>query len=170
MKKQPKLLGTIARGFAIVASFSTLILMVALCADVVSRFVVHQSLPGMVELSETCLVFIVFCGMAYACLQRTHIHVDLLSHAVSSRTRLKMQAVAGVLTLIFLAWIVYATGLRSISSFLTGEYKFGLLEWPIWPSRWAITAGFGLALIVTVFLLISDIQALARSKEMNHGR
>lgn len=170
MEKQPKHLAAIARGFAIVASFATLVLMVALCVDVVSRLTVNRSLPGMIELSETCLVFIVFCGMAYACLQRTHISVDILSYAVSPRIRLGMRVIVGFLTTIFLAWAVYATGSRSISSFLTGEYKFGLLEWPVWPSRWAITAGFTLALIVTVTLLSSDVRSLWRGKGIGHGR
>ncbi len=169
-EKSFKLLDAIAKGFAIIASTATLVLMIALCADVVSRVVMHRSLPGMVELSETCLVFIIFGGMGYASLERAHIGVDILSNAVSQTMRVSMRILAGFFTLVFLTWAVYATGRRAISSFATGEYKFGLLEWPVWPSRWAITIGLVLALIVTLKLIATDIRSLLQGKENNHGR
>lgn len=153
--------GGVAKVMAILSALATVTLMVALTGEVATRFAAGRSLPGMVELSETCLVVIVFFGFAYVALQKAHIRMTLVADRAPGRLFRAMRLTATLLSVAFLAWLAYATGERAIASFQSGEYKFGLLQWPIWPARWAITVGLAIATVVTAIVLLREAGVLA---------
>lgn len=158
-----RIIDRLAKAMAIISALATVTLMAALTGEVATRFAVGRSLPGMVELSETSLVVIVFFGFAYVALQESHIRMTLATNFAPGGLVRAMRLTAIALSVAFLAWLAYATAGRAITSFETGEYKFGLLQWPIWPARWAITIGLGVAAVATVILLLREIGLLSGS-------
>ena len=146
----------LAKAMAIISALATVTLMAALTSEVATRFAAGRSLPGMVELSETCLVVIVFFGFAYVALQKGHIRMTLATSFAPGGLVGAMRLTATLLSIALLVWLAYATGERAIASFRTGEYKFGLLQWPIWPARWAITIGLAVAAVATVMVLLRE--------------
>ncbi len=155
-----RIIDGLAKAMAIISALATVTLMAALTGEVATRFAAGRSLPGMVELSETCLVVIVFFGFAYVALQKSHIRMTLATNFAPGGLVRAARLTATLLSIAFLVWLAYATGGRAIASFQTGEYKFGLLQWPIWPARWAITIGLSVAAVATVIVLLREIGLL----------
>ncbi|MDO5676421.1 MAG: TRAP transporter small permease [Propionibacteriaceae bacterium] len=148
--------------FGVMATIATLIMMIAIAADVFFRTLYGRTLPGVLELSEAALVAAVFLGLAYTGATNSHIAVDLLTERLPAKVTQWVVLAAWVLTAGITAWLTYATFVRAISSTQSGELRMGLVEWPLWPSRWMITIGFFLFLIVAVMNIIR----LARGQEV----
>jgi TRAP-type transport system small permease protein len=134
---------------AVIATMSTVVLMFAITADVIVRNVTSASIPGVLELSETALVFAIFFGLAYTGATGGHIAVNLLTSRLPEKTARAMQAISWLLVCILLMWLIYATGTRAIDSFSISETRMGLVNWPVWPSRWVIVTGFCAMLLVS---------------------
>lgn len=148
---------------AIIASLCTFALAIAITTDVVSRMVTGRSLPGLVEVSETLLVMLVFLGMAFASYTGGQIAVDLVTGALPRRISAWVRSVGDVITLVILVWLVSATYTRAIDSFLGGEFKFGLVHWPLWPARTSIVIGLLICIPIYVLITWRDIsEALGR--------
>lgn len=136
---------------AVIAATLTMLLAVSITSDAVARFVTNRSIPGMVELSETLLVAIVFLALGYCAYSGAHISLTLVTEALPGRLTAGIRAAAYVLVTALLVWMLWATGIRALDSFTTGEYKFGLAQWPLWPARTSIVVG--LALTIPVYLV-----------------
>ncbi|WP_353988363.1 TRAP transporter small permease [Ruicaihuangia caeni] len=144
---------------AVLATLCTLLLALAITADVLARFFTGRSLVGMVELSETLLVSMVFLGLSYCGYLGAHISMNLVTLALPSRVAAAARVVAAVLVTGLLIWMFWATAGRAIDSFTSGEFKFGLAHWPLWPARTAIAVG--ILVTIPVFLLTLWGNALA---------
>lgn len=148
---------------AIIASLCTFALAIAITTDVVSRMVTGRSLPGLVEVSETLLVMLVFLGMAFTSYTGGQIAVDLVTGSLPRRISAWVRSVGDVITLALLVWLVSATYTRTIDSFLGGEFKFGLVHWPLWPARASIVIGLLICIPIYVLITWRDIsEALGR--------
>lgn len=148
---------------AIIASLCTFALAIVITTDVVSRMVTSRSLPGLVEVSETLLVMLIFLGMAFASYTGGQIAVDLVTGALPKRVAAWMRSIGDAITLAILVWLVSATYTRALDSFLGGEYKFGLVHWPLWPARTSIVIGLLICIPIYVLIAWRDIsEALGR--------
>ena len=117
-----RIIDGLAKAMAIISALATVTLMAALTSEVATRFAAGRSLPGMVELSETCLVVIVFFGFAYVALQKSHIRMTLATNFASGGLVRAARLTATLLSIAFLVWLAYATGGRAIASFQTGDF------------------------------------------------
>ncbi|MDI2099470.1 TRAP transporter small permease [Ruicaihuangia caeni] len=136
---------------AVLATVCTLLLALAITADVLARFLTGRSLVGMVELSETLLVSMVFLGLAYCGYLGAHISMNLVTAALPGRAAAVARTIAYALVTALLVWMLWATAGRALDSFFSGEFKFGLAQWPLWPARTAIAVG--ILITIPVFLL-----------------
>ncbi len=159
MERTIKVLSSI---FGVLATVATVVMMFAIAADVFFRTLYDSTLPGVLELSETALVAAVFLGLAYTGATNSHIAVDLLTERLPASVSRWVILVAWTLTAGFVAWMTYATALRAIASTKANELRMGLVEWPLWPSRWLIPIGLALFLLVA----IANIVRLASGKEV----
>lgn len=157
-----KMAERISNPLGILASASTIILMIGISADVVYRNVWGRSIPGVLELSESALVATVFFGLAYAGTSGSHVAVDLLVTRLPRRVALWTTLCAWVLGAGILVWLTYASFLRAVGSLERGEVRMGLVSWPLWPARWFIVIGFAAFLLVAVV----NIMLLVRGKQL----
>ncbi len=151
MKRAVLLMSSI---LGVLATVATLILMIAIVIDVVFRTLYERSVPGILELSETTLVAAVFLGMAYTGATNSHIVVDLLTERLPASISRWVVALAWTLTVGILAWMLYGTTRRAIESTQASEIRMGIINWPIWPSRWLIVIGLLAMLIVAVVNMV----------------
>lgn len=140
----------IAVPLGILASVSTIVMMLVISADVVVRNTQGRSIPGALELSESALVATVFFGLAYAGTSGSHIAVDLLVSRLPRKVAQWTMVVAWALSTFILGWLVYANFTRAMASLSRGETRMGLVSWPLWPARWIIVIGFAAFLLVAI--------------------
>ncbi|QPE05592.1 TRAP transporter small permease [Microbacterium schleiferi] len=150
MKHLEKFNGHASRAAAVIAATLTLLLAISITSDAAARLLTNRSIPGMVELSETLLVAIVFLALGYGAYTGSHISLTLVTGALPTRAAAAVRAVADLVVIVLLVWMLWATGSRAIDSFLTGEFKFGLAQWPLWPARTSIVIGIALTSCVYV--------------------
>lgn len=148
---------------AVVATLCTVGLALAITTDVVARLVSGRSLPGLVEASETLLVTLIFLGLAFASYTGGQITMDLVTSALPKRVSAWVRFAGDLVTLTLLGWMLVATASRAIDSFLGGEFKFGLVHWPLWPARTSIVVGLALCIPIYVLFAWRDVsEALGR--------
>lgn len=147
----------LSRVFAIISALSVVVLMLSITADVVVRTITQASLPGMIELAESCLVVAVFFGLALAGVRGEHVAVTLLADRLSATWNKAFNLVVWIVSTIFLAWMLFATIERAIDATEQGEERFGLVQWPLWPLRWIIVVGFAALLLVAIVNMVRTI-------------
>ncbi len=154
---------SVSRVAAVIAAALTMLLAISITSDAVARFITNRSIPGMVELSETLLVALVFLAFGYCAYSGSHIALTLVTEALPGRVAAGVRAVAYVIVAALLVWMLWATGIRALDSLETGEYKFGLAQWPLWPARTTIFVGLALTLPVYVVAVWTNLQ-IARGR------
>lgn len=153
-----KVIQSISRFLAIISALATLILMLLTVVDVFSRMGGGGSIPGLLELSEVALVFVVFCGIAFGQQHRTHVAVSLLTARLPENLGRVLVSIGLVVIMVIFVWATYATGVQAIESTMRQESRFGITAVPIWPSRILIPVGFGLLLLETLIQLIQVVK------------
>ncbi|MFT4470537.1 TRAP transporter small permease [Arthrobacter sulfonylureivorans] len=117
-------------------------------AEVVLRGATGESIRGLFEIAELGLVMVVFLGFSQAEVNATHVRVTLLTDRLTSAVANRLRGISLLLCAVFLAWMGWELVQRAIESFETGEFRTGLLSFPIWPSRSFIALGVSFLAIV----------------------
>lgn len=151
----------IAAFLGVLATLATLIMMIAIAVDVFFRSLYDRSVPGILELSESALVAAVFLGMAYTGATNSHIAVDLLTEKLPEKPRQIVTTVAWLATVPILAWMLWATTQRAIAATAENELRMGLVNWPLWPSRWLIVVGLAAMLLVALVNVVRLVRGAA---------
>lgn len=149
-----KLAESISVPLGILASVSTIVMMLGISAEVAYRNIQGRSIPGVLELSESALVATVFFGLAYAGTSGSHIAVDLLVTRLPRQVAKWTMVTAWALSVAVLGWLTYASRERAMDSVSRGEARMGLVSWPLWPARWVIVIGFAAFLLVALTNLV----------------
>ena len=106
---------------SIVAAIALFAMMLLTFADVVGRKLLGDSIPGAVELTELCMLVMIFMALPLASIVGEHIVFDLLDRVLAARVLHLQQALANLLTgLVFggASWLVW---LRSGRTFEMGD-------------------------------------------------
>ena len=142
----------IEKSGAIISAAFILIMMVLTTIDTILRFI-NKPVSGVYELESMMMVGIVFFGLSYIQAQRGHIRMDLLSSKLSKSNQYVLQLLGDAIFLIVGVLITWKMGIASWEAWVTGDYFEGVVRFPMWPARTAITLGIGLV----SFRLISDL-------------
>lgn len=146
----------VVAAISVVSAAGSIVLMFVVISDVGSRTVGRGSLPGMLEASEALLVIITFLGLAQAERVGAHVRTTLLTDRLSPVARRYTRASAYVLYLGIAIWWAIASVGRAIESAGRGEFRAGLMQFPIYPARIVIAVGV-IALVFVVILRLVDI-------------
>lgn len=148
----------LSRFLAIISALATLAIMLLTVIDVVSRIAGGGSVPGLLEISEVALVFLVFGGIAYGQQQRIHVSVNLVVSRLPERIGRVAVAIGLVVMLVIFAWATWASGEAALESVARGEVRFGITQVPVWPARLMIPVGFGVLWFETLIQLLMVIR------------
>ncbi|MEX1078011.1 MAG: TRAP transporter small permease [Homoserinimonas sp.] len=163
----PKRKGSVRRtidGISTVLAFLAVaciaFVLVAVVADVASRTFFGQSIGGVVEMSEVMMVIIVFLGLGYAERRGGHVSMTLLIRKLPSRAAAIVNAIAFLVVVVVLGWMMWVTGDRAIASVAAGEYRFGLVRVAVWPARIAIAVGLAVYLLEIILGMLDNFRTV----------
>ena len=128
--------------------------------DIVSRHLLKLPVPGVIELNEVLMVGIVFLGLGMAQKEKSHIRAELFVSRLSSLWRKRSDIFALIFSTCFWTILLIKAVPKAWHSFMIGEYREGLIKFPIWPARWALAIG----ILIMCLQLLADIYT-ASTKE-----
>lgn len=153
----------LSKTFGVIAAVLIIVIMLSTAADVAVRQATGASIPGVVEYSEVLMVGLVFLGLAYAQRARAHIGVDLVTERMPVRVAHIARAIGLTIAFVVLAIMAYETFEVALRSFESREFRFGLVQVPIWPARMIIPIGL-VALLLELSISLYDEIVGARTR------
>ena len=153
------------RGAALVAGLAMMIMMLTGALDMIGTNVFLKPIPAAFEFMATAMVIVIFFSIALAQANRAHIRVEILTARLPRPLRWVTDVLQYSLSLaffLFIAWFGWKAGFRS---FEVGEYASGLVNWPIYPARFALALGASLMALQCLYDLVSHIFGLGDSTE-----
>lgn len=124
-------------------------------------------ISGTKEIVANSVVIIVFMQVGYAVRSGSMLRADFLVNMFPPIVQRILQIFALILGAVFFLYLLNAAVEPAMRSFRRGEFDgAGALQVPVWPARWAIAIGAGLAGFNYVLLTIVEIFGL-RVKEID---
>lgn len=146
----------------LVAGIVTFLVMILIVANALMRKIFNRPLEGTLEITEAALPLMIFLAIAYTQLNKGHIRVVLLTRHFPDAVQKTLLVVAMLAGCLFFVWATWASWGFAMESFEISETAWGAIRFPIWPVKFALTAG--LAMLAFQFL-IDAARALLR----DHG-
>lgn len=139
-----------------VAAAALLFMMVSTALDATSRSLFNFPLPGVYEFSEISMAIIVYLGLLWTQYDKKHIRVSIISERSSNRGRLAWESVAWFFAALFLIFIAVPSTEGAYASFMDREFRWGIMQMPIWWVKIIVACGLLLAFIqMTLHFLLS---------------
>lgn len=116
-------------------------IMMITVVDVILRYFLRAPLRGSYEMSEIFFLSSVFLGAAYTHSFRAHVNVELLVSHLSSKVNLILETCMFLIALAIYVLFTWQGTEAFLKSLGTGEYRWGLIQIPLWPARLMIPVG-----------------------------
>jgi C4-dicarboxylate transporter DctM subunit len=136
-----KVLAKIEKAGIYISAALIFIMMVLTVVDTFLRDAFDRPIAGVYELSSMMIVGVLYLGMSYVQSQRRHITMDLLSTKLGTANKLFLQSLADVIFFAITALIAWKMGVETWIAVDTGDFLYGIIRFPTWPGRLAITLG-----------------------------
>lgn len=160
-----KLVRTLCKWFAWIASAALAGIMVLTFVDVIGRFFGHP-LGVAVDITELAMGLIVFTGIALTTLQRGHITVDLVTTNVPKPVARLLDILGLVASVFFMGLIAWQLWTRTADHYVNNARTI-VKEWPIYPTTFLMAAGTTLAVVTAVIVLILVIAGKQSAQSSN---
>jgi C4-dicarboxylate transporter, DctM subunit len=151
-----KVLSLLERFGAIISGAFVLIMMVMTTADVFMRYAFNSPITGNYELQPLLLVGVVFLAAASIQANRKHISLDLISAHLPKCPQSSLRLFSDLFFLSFSAVVCWQFILATRNAWITGDYYWGLVKFPLWPPYLIIAIG-------TLFLSIRLVEQIISS-------
>lgn len=135
-----RIVGAVA-AIAAVLIFSMMALTII---DLVARQFFGGGIPAAVDLIEVTLPALVYLGLASAERAGAHVSTPLVTSRLPFRVAETCKFISLTIIVVFLAWYAFSTFQAGIVSFQKGEYRVGIAQVPIWPTKLIIPIGLAL--------------------------
>ncbi|MFC1974509.1 TRAP transporter small permease subunit [Chloroflexota bacterium] len=152
------------RRLAMVAGGAVFLLMLVVVVDVTGRYVLSLPLPGALELTEALLPLVVFLTIAYTQACGGHIRVTMLTDRLSLRKQTLLNLLVNSLGILCFSLLVWKTFSYSWSSWSIRETAWGVVAFPLYPTKFGITLGSLLLLFEFLTGFVSEIVRLVAWK------
>ena len=142
----------------LVAVAGTFVMMVLTTADAAGRYLLNRPILVAYELTTNYLMIAaVFLAMPYAYRQGANIRVTFLVERLSGATRLVIDHVVQVVSILYCAVLAVATFQQTQNILATGT-TFTTVDLPMWPGYLAVAIG----LCITALLMLLDLRKVRR--------
>lgn len=131
-------------------------------ADVFMRYIFGNSIPGTIEITELCMVLVVYASIASTQWQKSHVAMDILTSRLKDPARNLLEVATGIWTIAIIllcAWTTWQYGSKTSSVSL-------VLRIPIWP--FILFAAFGF-LVLALTMFVQWLEKAAASLESAGG-
>ena len=127
-------------------------------ADVSSRFLFNQPLPGTIEIvSLYYMVATIYLPLAYVQSRHQHIVVHQFTDWLPAPARLAMDGLAGILATVVLALLSWRGVMEAMRATEVGQESIaGVYAIASWPPRWFVPLGLGVMALQTITQSMRD--------------
>lgn len=149
-----RLVERVGSALAVLSAVLIGVLAVGTTVNVLSRALLGEPIPGVIDLGSLLAVVAVFAALAEAERSESHVRVQLVTSRIPRRAARYTRALAMSICAATAALMAHATWLRAFESLAVGETQVSALRWPVWPVRLMIAAG------LTLLVLMLAIKAI----------
>jgi len=135
------------------AGFLTLAMMFLVGADIIGRKFFNSPVEGTYEITEGLLTLIIYAGVAYTQLERSHVRVTLITDRLSPKFQTILLGIVYFLGFLFFVYTSYCMFSFAWESWEVRELKWGTVEYPLYPVK--ALAGAGMLFLGVQFFLDS---------------
>lgn len=154
----------VAKSALVLAALFLILMALHVSLDVGLRYFFGKSFTGTLEfVSFYYMVAVIFLPIAYVELKREHISVDVFVGRFSPPVQLAFYLFAGTLGLVYFGMLCYQSYLDAVRATVRQETAMANFTFYLWPSRWALPAGFAamcLAILANMIKAVQQRQAL----------
>ena len=147
--------------FALLSGVAMLLMMLAGTFDIIGTNVFARPIPAAFEFVATMMVVSVFFATPLAQARRAHIRVEVVYGFMPRPMQFSADLLQYLLNTAFYALIAYFGWRSGMRSFEQGEIASGIINFPIWPARFALCLGASLMTIQCA----SDLIALLSGRQ-----
>ncbi|MGX1307515.1 TRAP-type C4-dicarboxylate transport system permease small subunit [Amorphus suaedae] len=142
---------------AVLASLGALVMMVHICAEVVSRNLFGTPIPATVEIvSQYYMVLLAFLPIAWLERRGGMVSVEAIDFLLSPAARRWSDVSVSLVSAAVYAGLAYTTWLVALKNYATGTFVTALeVALPTWPTYFLPPLGFALAVLVTLFRAVA---------------
>lgn len=154
--KPERPLKRLGEGLAIAGGVALVLMMLHIVADVATKYLFNDPIDGTTEIvAAYYMVAVVFLPLAYVTVAEGHLIVELFTARMRGRPLAALVGCAGLVTLAYLSFFIYYTGVEAVRRTREGEaWETSVDLVAIWPSRWFLTVGLAaMALYVALALV-----------------
>ena len=145
----------LAHRMTIGAGISLFVMMIMMTIHVISRKM-GMPVPGAFEASEQLMVVVFAFPLAEISLRNGNIVFELVSRNFPPRIKRRMDIIGNLVGLFLFGPLTYKAWEVAFKMFNMGEYRQGIVDFPIWPFRFVIAIGLT---VFTVQLVVGWIRA-----------
>lgn len=146
--------GRVERALTVLSAVVVCLMMFLVVTQIMAR-TLRTALPGIVESLELLVVAVVFLGLAYTQSINGHIRIDVISNQLPVKWRKVLEGLLLALALGTFGIMTYVSGEAAYEAWVLGDYREGLIEYPLWPSKVLIPIGVGLLSLRLLVQLIA---------------
>ena len=150
----------LTNAFIFLAGVLLTLIMLAVCTDVVMRYLFNRPIFWVAELSEYSLLYITFLGTAWLLKQDGHVKIDLFTSRLAPQKRERLAIVSGIIGVFISVVFTYFGFKVTLNHFVRGVYNPTLLEFPKGPLIAVIPIGFFLLLIQFIRMILASWRTL----------
>lgn len=126
-------------------------------ADIISRELADQSLPGVTEIVYLGIVAVVFLSFAYTEEMRAHVKIEIFSDRLPPKGRTVVDILTWLVGASLMGLLAWLAGIEAIESLEVREYVPSAIRVPIYPVKFAVCIGFGLLGLQFVVNLVKKL-------------
>lgn len=133
-------------------------MMLLLVTDIVFR-TGNRPLHGLAEVSVFVMMVVIYLGFSRCEEYREHVRLDIVVRFLSRPARRLLAAVVQFLAAATVALMFHAVTMDAWSAYVTGSAIEGLVDLPIWPTKFVMVLGMSLFLAQSVINLVDAVRA-----------
>ena len=150
MKALARTIGHVNRAITSMAGLLIAVVMLVVCADIAVRLLTGGSIHGAIETAVLLLVALVFLGLGGAEATGENFAVTILVQRLPNGIRRGIEAFGRLVSFALVGLLAWFCWNKAFASFQAGEKSYGVIAFPIWPSRFLVA--IGLTLLAAQFL------------------
>ncbi len=154
----------LSRWSVAVGGLALAVMIVLITAQVVSRRFLDAPMVVADELSGYLLVITTFSALGYAHQRDDHIQVTLLIDRLSHRTRAFLRIAWCLVSLPFLALLVWRTSVLTFDSYVSGSFSVSATNVILWPIQIFVPLGLTVFLMQMAATLLTAIDAVREGR------
>jgi len=155
---------SVNKWLSFVAAFFGALIMIIATADVITAKFFATSVPGGKHLIEEFNAVVVFLALAYVTQERGHIRITLLEQRMPARVAHVFRLLGHALGALIVGFCTWRAWVLVLDSFAQHSYKYGAIDFPLWPFQMMVVLGCALFTITFIMLFIRELRLRERDK------